>query len=109
MIPQKFYQVNDYTFIFIQKSLRQVHRLSNGLFACQRKGYSEEKPKKPSFGSFGNLRLEPEFTGNMPDDEKTPFTAINKLLNFIEADFSLSSMRNYARHMINLEEIKSQT
>ena len=109
MIPQEFSQINDYTFIFIQKSLRQVHRLSNGLFACQRKGYSEKKPKKPSFGSFGNLRLEPEFTGKMPDDEKTPFTAINKLLNFIEADFSLSSMRNYAHHMINLEEIKSQT
>lgn len=52
--------------------------------------------------------LEPEYNRHMPDDGKTPFVNLNKMLNVVEADFDKESLKQFMQRKIDVNDIAEQ-
>lgn len=87
------------------KSLRPANRIWSRLLLCQTRGYVERDPKTIK---MGNLVFEPEYKRNMPDDGKTPFANLNKMLNVVEADYDKESLKQLMQRKIDVNDIAAQ-
>lgn len=88
-----------------QKSLRPANRIWSRLFLCQTRGYVERDPRTIK---VGDLVLEPEYKRHMPDDGKTPFVNLNRMLNVVEADFDKESLKQFMQRKIDVNDIAEQ-
>lgn len=88
-----------------QKSLRPANRIWSRLFLCQTRGYVERDPRAIK---MGDLVFEPEYNRHMPDDGKTPFVNLNKMLNVVEADFDKESLKQFMQRKIDVNDIAEQ-
>lgn len=52
--------------------------------------------------------FEPEYNRHMPDDGKTPFVNLNKMLNVVEADFDKESLKQFMQRKIDVNDIAEQ-
>lgn len=87
------------------KSLRPANRIWSRLPLCQTRGYVEKYPRAVK---MGNLVLEPEYKRHLPDDGKTPFVNLNRVLNVLEADYDTDSLIHYVQHKIDTNDINTQ-